>query len=170
MSQLSSYIRFQAAWRREKAQQYPEDERNTRSADALGGLAQYVAELEAAGDPRARYLAQYHHPEGAETPIGGEETGRRLSRWGFHRSRITREQEDEFVSELCAVAAQDAFEWIRDTRDDFTGEPVAGLVEQYGLTESDVRRALNDQSPSSLHFIQEYGSAERLAHLIKEAG
>jgi hypothetical protein len=168
MSQLSSYIRSQAAWRREKAEQYPEDERNARSEAALEDLASYVAELEQAGDPRARYLAEYHQPEGAETPIGGEETRRQLSRWGFHRSTITWEQQDEFVTELCALAAQDAFEWIRDTRDDFTAEDVAGLVEQYGLTESDVRRALNDQQPSSLHFIQEYGSAERVALLIEE--
>lgn len=164
MSYLSSYVRAQAEWRRAKAEEYPEDERNARSAAALEDFAQYVAELEEAGDPRARYLAQYHQPGGAETPIGGEETGRQISRWGFHRSAITRQQQDEFVSELCALAAQDAFEWIRDTRGDF---PADELLE-HGLTESDVRRALNDQMPSSVHFAQEYGSAERVASLIEE--
>jgi hypothetical protein len=169
MSQLSSYIGSQAAWRREKAEQYPDDERNARSAVALEGLADHVAELEAARDPRVRYLVQFHQPGGPGTPIGGEETQRQISRWGFHRSDITPEQRDEFVTELCALAAQDAFEFLRDTRTDFTLDQVPELAEQLGLSDGDVARALNNQGPSSLHFVQQYGSAENVAVLIGRA-
>ena len=43
------------------------------------------------------------------------------------------------------------------------------LAEQYGLTDGDVLRALNDQWPSALHFIQQYGGPENVAVLIERA-
>jgi hypothetical protein len=72
------------------------------------------------------------------------------------------------MNELCAVAAGDAFELIRDTRADYAAEDVPALAEQFGLTDPDIQRALNDQMPSSVHFAHEYGSAERVARLIEE--
>jgi hypothetical protein len=167
MSQLSSSILLQAAWRRAKAEEYPEDERNARSVAELEALASHVLELEKAGDARVRYLTEYHLDEGGH--LGGEETRRDLSRWGFHDQTITEEARDQFVSQLCALAAQDAFEFLRDNRTDFTLDQVPELAEQYGLSEGDVAMALSDQWPPSLHFAQFYASAENVAVLLGRA-
>ena len=42
MSSLQDNFRAQARWRREKAEEYPDDERNAQSAAALESLAEYV--------------------------------------------------------------------------------------------------------------------------------
>jgi ribonuclease D len=39
---LNTYIREQAAWREEKATEYPDHPRNLRSAEHLKRLAEYV--------------------------------------------------------------------------------------------------------------------------------
>jgi hypothetical protein len=42
MSSISDYFRAQAGWRDGKAEEYPADERNARSAAALRSLADYI--------------------------------------------------------------------------------------------------------------------------------
>jgi hypothetical protein len=167
MSRLSSSIQAQAEWRRAKAEEYPDDERNARSVAELEELAFHVMDLEKAGDARVRYLTEYHLAEGVS--LGGEETRRELSRWGFHHQAVTEGARDQFVSQLCALAAQDAFEFLRDNRASFTTDQVLELAEQYGLTEGDVALALTNSWPPPLHFVQLYASADNVAVLIEKA-
>lgn len=42
---LADYIEYQASWREEKAEQYPDDERNTQSARCLQRLAENLRNL-----------------------------------------------------------------------------------------------------------------------------
>jgi hypothetical protein len=161
MTDLGKYLREQAAWRRSKAEEYPEDERNVRSAEALDALAEYVDERP--NDVRVRYLTDHHLFEAVT--LGGEETHRQVARWGFHRGTITAEAQDAFLSELCALAAQDAYELIRDNREDYGTGDIDHLTDQWGLIREDVSRAFSNEAPSVVRFSQKYGSAEWLSQL-----
>ncbi|MEZ5126525.1 MAG: hypothetical protein R2826_09810 [Thermoleophilia bacterium] len=56
---LVSDLEARARWRRQRADKYPNDERETRSAAALVDAARAVAEL-AADDPRLMRLASFY--------------------------------------------------------------------------------------------------------------
>ena len=78
---LADYLNDQAAWRQGKADEYPEDPRNQRSAKALRQLAQYVLSLPS-GDERLRMLAALDWVAWGRF-VPGAEAGRVVARIGF---------------------------------------------------------------------------------------
>ena len=113
---LSDYFRSQADWRRQKAEQYPEDERNAQSAEALESLADYVE----GDEPSSQLIAGLgeHLLEGVT--LGGEETQREVARYGFGH-RVTALHHAEFLDELTTLCLVDAYEFAREHGDDPTG-------------------------------------------------
>ncbi len=83
MSALADYFDDQARWRDLKAEEYPDDARNVRSATALRALAARVRALPA-DDPRLRQLAALDWPTDPFT--AGEESGRLTALYGFHQA------------------------------------------------------------------------------------
>ena len=63
-SRLSAYLRQEATWRDENADDYPDDPRNSRSAETLRALAAHVDGLPD-GDENARAVAvmEYGPPQ-----------------------------------------------------------------------------------------------------------
>ena len=143
MHPLESAIREQAEWRETKAAEYPDDERNARSAMALGELAEIANSLESGEDPRTLYLTRFHFTDGV--PIWGEATHRELSRWGFDgKAAPTAEEADRFVGRMCALAASDMFNWISDCQGDWGQQPdVDGIAGEHGLLPVEVESALH---------------------------
>jgi len=119
MSDLSSYFRAQADWRRAKADEYPDDERNAQSAEALESLAGYV-ESEEGELAAARQLAaiQPHLFEGFT--LGGEETQRAVVRYGYGYRAVSPTQHDEFLEDLAVTCLDDAYRFAGDHDDDPT--------------------------------------------------
>ena len=82
---LADYIRSQAAWRKGKAEQHPDDERNARSARALLGLAEVVEAMEKT--PGGADLIESIEDELSRRSGGvampGELVSREVSRYGF---------------------------------------------------------------------------------------
>ena len=118
---LSGYFRSQADWRRQKADEYPEDERNAQSADALESLAAFIEPNEH-GDYEAGAMIDRlnAHLFGPGMPLGGEQTQREVSRYGFGY-RVTSAQHIEFLDELATLCLVDAYEFAREHGDDPTG-------------------------------------------------
>jgi hypothetical protein len=115
MSDLSEYFRSQAGWRRVKAEEYPEDERNPQSAAALDSLAEYVEDEAEAGSVLTRL--EPHLFEGPT--LGGEKTNREVARYGFGYE-VRRAHHEEFLEELTVTCIQDAYEFVREHADDPT--------------------------------------------------
>jgi hypothetical protein len=80
---IARYLDGQAAWREAKADEYPEDERNARSALALSQLAQHVRCLPD-DDPRIAELARIHSTHGLDVFRPCEAANRLISRYGFN--------------------------------------------------------------------------------------
>jgi len=113
MSQLSDYFRSQAEWREAKADEYPDDERNAQSASALRSLAEFVQR-----DEDGWHYVDALEPHLFEQfSLGGEQTAREVSRYGFGY-RVTNSQHEEFLEELAALCVSDAYETVRDKADD----------------------------------------------------
>lgn len=110
MQTLSTYFRSQADWRRGKAEEYPDDPRNLQSAEALDSLAAYVEHEDAA------LLAAALEPHLDDDGLGGDQTAREVARYGFGFGTSTR-QHFEFLEELCALCAEDAYTAVFDGGD-----------------------------------------------------
>jgi hypothetical protein len=111
---ISNYLRGQADWRSQKAFQY-EDGRNLRSATALEALADYVSDGHA--DDLVAILAP-HTWEGDN--LGGEQTKRLTSRYGFDYAVTSDLQHREMLFDLWISAMQDAYEHAADHGEDWT--------------------------------------------------
>jgi hypothetical protein len=127
MGPLSDYFRAQAEWRERKAEEYPEDERNAQSAAALRSLAEFV-------EPRedGRYDLSVLHDLAAhvfEGSLGGEETQRVVSRYGFGYG-VSAAQHVEFLDELLLLCLQDAYEFVGDGGD---GEDPTGSLFEFEI-------------------------------------
>lgn len=141
MYSLSRVVRSQAEWRQSKADEYPEDERNARSAKALFDLAEHAVPLEQARDPRLRYISEFNLAVHDGAAMFGENASRELSRWGFTGKRPSGNDADRFIGRLCALTALDSYGFIGDVSS--VEERGAGewAMEQ-GLLLEDVERAL----------------------------
>lgn len=106
MSILSEYLSGQARWREAKAEQYPEDERNEQSAEALKSLAAYVDSDDCANKTAVWFLGILEH-EGQMN--FGEKGGRLTSRYGFDRKITDSKQHDKFLAQLQRIAADDTY-------------------------------------------------------------
>ncbi len=153
---LSDYFRSQAEWRRQKAEEYPEDERNAQSADALDSLADYVAP-----DEHGQYEAgsvltvlEPHLFEGVS--LGGEETGRVVSRYGFGYV-VTTQHHAKLLEELATLCMIDAYEFSCEHGDDPTET----------LLDFELAAATDGVHLPSAYFERRRGSTEdELAHAV----
>ena len=82
-SRLSAYLRQEATWRDEKADDYPDDPRNSRSAETLRALAAHVDGLPD-GDENARALEALQERYALDLFAPGDEAEHLISRLGFH--------------------------------------------------------------------------------------
>jgi hypothetical protein len=114
---LSDVFRNTARWRELKAEEYPEDERNAQSAAALHSLAEYVAHEDAADLVAALEPFVYDGPS-----LGGEQTSRVVSRYGYGYNAATTMQHREFLEELRVRCLEDAYEVAHVCFEDPTGE------------------------------------------------
>ena len=108
MSSLQDYFRAQVRWRREKAEEYPDDERNAQSAAALESLAEYV-NSEADGVIVAEL--KKHQFEGRS--LGGAETGRAVSRYGYGYP-VNSMSHEAFLEELLVLCFKDAYAYASE--------------------------------------------------------
>ena len=113
---LNDYFRAQAEWRRHRAEEYPDDARNARSAEALESLAEYVESGEI--DRLVEKGLTPHLFE--EISLGGEETHRAVARYGFDYPVTGADptQHVEFLERLQVLCMVDAYEFVRDRRSD----------------------------------------------------
>jgi hypothetical protein len=83
---LADYLREQADWRGHKAEEYPDDARNKRSAATLAGLADYV-ESAPLTNPALTEIGRLADAHGLVNGrfFPGEEAGRLISQFGFHQ-------------------------------------------------------------------------------------
>ncbi len=113
---LSDYLRSKAAWRRSQEKDYPNDERNERSAMAIDSLADYADGpdvSQAAVDRLGLHLFD------GET-LGRERTTKAVSRygWGTH---ITTDHHAAFLEELAVLCEFDAYEHAMKHGEDPSG-------------------------------------------------
>jgi len=109
---LAEYLRNQARWRAEKADEYPDDDRNARSAAALTALATHVEALPES-DESLLSLTAMHEMQGGHIDVySPSEMGNHvISRFGFDRVRFGRGDStpdfDDFLSYLASVEAEE---------------------------------------------------------------
>ena len=122
---LANYFRAQAEWRDAKAEEYPEDKRNAKSAVALRALAEYVEpiEHETAESPSGEHYLSFVLPVEAHLfegmILGGERTRREVSRYGYGHP-VTGSPE-QFLGDLLLLCIKDAYEHAAEHGDDPTG-------------------------------------------------
>ena len=80
---LARYVDGQAAWREAKADEYPDDPRNTRSAKALHELAGHIRALPD-NDPNVAELERLHGGYRLDVFRPCTEGNRLVSRYGFN--------------------------------------------------------------------------------------
>jgi hypothetical protein len=94
----------QAAWRRLKAAEYPEDDRNVKSADALDALAEWInthSDHVVVGELAAALDGLYADPDYGITFV--PTVCDRLGRYGFHHEAP--ESPETFLADLVAASA-----------------------------------------------------------------
>jgi hypothetical protein len=117
---IARYIDEQAEWRRQRADNDPDDARNRSSAECLDALARHVRSLDSA-DFRVEQLWVLDNANAAGTVWSpGPYTAQVIAEYGFHGKPMPT---DAFLDDLIAVAEGDArdmlgerSEW-RDTDD-----------------------------------------------------
>jgi hypothetical protein len=105
-----AYIRSTADWRDRKAEEYPDDERNARSATALREMADLVEQLP---EDAAEFVALSEVILCVLTDdilMPGEEASRFLSRYGFSGTRLPLPYFGEFVQ----IAVTEGREWYAE--------------------------------------------------------
>jgi hypothetical protein len=117
MSELSDYFRHQAAWRREKAEEYPEDERNAQSARALESLADYIPRDEGCVVNDVLENLNRHLFEGST--LGGEQAAREASRYGYGYN-VSPLRHVEFLEDLLVACWEDAYDFAGEHGEDWT--------------------------------------------------
>jgi hypothetical protein len=100
---LVEQIEQQSWWRQQKAQEYPEDERNMRAPLGLGELANYVRGLPP-DDEVLVTLERWHDDYGTGVMNLGEQSSTVLSRFRFDRPN---EQCDAFMHRFLAAFISD---------------------------------------------------------------
>jgi hypothetical protein len=104
---LAEAIKGEAEWRRKKADEYPDDRRNTQAANGLEELAAYVLTLPE-DDPRLRDLTAL--AGGKDVFVFGQQASQTLSRFRFAGPG---EEFDDFLEYLVSVAAEDEIDLAR---------------------------------------------------------
>jgi hypothetical protein len=103
MLTLADYVRSQAQWRGAKAEQYPDDERNVRSADSLRALAEAVEQMRPQQEELIRSIEGLIREQRWGTPGRGVEQA--VSRYGFDGEPL---EPAAFLAGLLDTAREDA--------------------------------------------------------------
>lgn len=103
MLTLADYVRSQAQWRADKAAQYPDDERNLRSAEGLRALADAVDGMRPAHPELIRSIEELIREQRWGTPGKGVEQA--VSRYGFDGEPL---EPEAFLQALLDTAREDA--------------------------------------------------------------
>jgi hypothetical protein len=105
---IAVYLEDQAAWRYEKATEYPDDARNKRSAHGLRELAAYVRGLPS-NDERIIELGTIGVRDGLFSPpvVGGPDASHAISRFRFNNPL---DDCDQFLTDLIPQVRADAIE------------------------------------------------------------
>ena len=108
---LVDYLEYQAAWRNEKAEEYPEDGRNKRSADGLTEFADYLRGLPDNDEDIAALLMLCatdadHKP--LDMSMLGELVSEAISKFRFHDIHETFQ---DFIGSLSPLALKDRIEF-----------------------------------------------------------
>ena len=113
-SPMISYLRSVSDWRRSRAEQYPDDDRNERCADGLAELADHIESLPQ-GHEDIRVLQNACQIPGSVGSDGDFIPGLRL-RYDVSHFRFYRAQEDvsEFLAHMGTVAVVDRLEWAAE--------------------------------------------------------
>jgi hypothetical protein len=101
---IVEYLRGQASWRAWKAEEYPEDARNARSAEHLTALAEYVQQLPD-NDENLRKL-EVAVVDAVDVWMPGERAAWLVSRFGFD-APVPVEDFGEFLAELAETEIGD---------------------------------------------------------------
>ena len=113
-SPMISYLRSVSDWRRSKAEQYPDDDRNERCADGLAELADHIESL----PHRHEDIRVLQNACGIANSAGADDDfipGLRLeydiSHFRFHRAQV---DVSEFLAHMGTVAVVDRLEWAAE--------------------------------------------------------
>jgi hypothetical protein len=111
---IGEYLDGRADWRQRKAEEYPDDKRNQRSADGISELAAYVRALPE-DDERLRELSQlaiygdvFSPFESQTTP--GHDAATAIGRFRFTEFAAHKDCSD-FLTEIISQLTDDKLEW-----------------------------------------------------------
>lgn len=121
---LSDYLRSKSEWRRRQKKDYPMDNRNERSADALASLADYVEGPEVSQTAVDRLKPHLFEDD----TLGGDRTLRAVSRYGYG-TIITTDHHVAFLDELGVLSELDAYNHAVERGEDPTHTLVAFELE-----------------------------------------
>lgn len=109
---LSEYLREKAGWREQKAEEYPEDDRNRRSAEGLWVLADWVSNLPP-DEPRLVMLSALDADDDSipySIPyFPGEESDRLASRYLFD---VPKEKPEAWLERFVEACEADWKEFV----------------------------------------------------------
>jgi len=117
---LGEFLDSQAAWRAFKAEEYPADDRNLRSSEALRDLAAYVRELPDSDSTIRRMARAMRGPPSDPFPVG-EHASSFAARIGFGYLPVSASAELERFAECIE---RDTRELERDLERDLLSEKV----------------------------------------------
>lgn len=119
VNELAEYFRAQARWREQKAKEYPDDERNARSAELLNELADFVTPDKNGQyrHPEIERLLPYVHQD--YPALGGKGVAHAVSRIGFDRWTLVLGSLF-LVQELLPMCIMDAYEEAVEHGEDWT--------------------------------------------------
>lgn len=145
-SLLADALDETAAWRRGKAAEYPEDERNARSARALDALAEHVRAVVPEGDQRVGVITLETRLAGLDILSLGENATRAVGRVGFHNGPDA--SVDRYLDEIADAVREDMRlkeESDRDHLQDLIDDADADLRTEYDQPEGSYVREATDE-------------------------
>ena len=108
---LAGFLRQQAEWRLWKAEEEPDELRNTRSAEGLAEVAAHVERL-GVEDERLRRLAMVHADDG-EVLAPGEDAARLAGGYGFDQF----EDPDVWLTSFVDAVVEESLQHADEERD-----------------------------------------------------
>lgn len=108
---IAQYFDEQSNWRAQKAEEYPEDQRNCRASAGLEELAAYVRALPD-DDGCLQELSSLGIREGLFWPYAGESAEHAISRFRFHNG-VEDDDCGRFLSELVCMFTEDALRFAK---------------------------------------------------------
>lgn len=113
-TRLSAYLREKARWRAQKAEEYPEDDRNSRSAEGIKFLANWISNLPP-DEPRLVMLSALDADDDTIPYSPGEESDRLASRYLFD---VPKEKPDAWLERFVEACTRDWPEFVESGDDD----------------------------------------------------